>query len=223
MAAGVFVAAGVPALGACAARGRPVDIPVAQSAVERAVRATAPSRPLRVVFDWELREREGRFSGRGVARIEPPYRARLDLFGPRGEGVLTAALVGDELRLPPGAEEARVPIPPPALLWSVLGVFRPPPAELTAAAREDGRLRVEYAGVDGRWRFLLDGDRLVEAEWRGDGDALRRVETNGAAAFGVPDDVVYRNYEAFRQLELDVDQVDEVDSFPAEIWTPGGG
>lgn len=213
---------GAPAVGACAARGEPVDPTAAQAAVERAVRATAPSRPLRVVFDWRMRERDGRFSGRGVARIEPPYRARLDLFGPRGEGVLTAALVDDELRLPPGADEAMVPIPPPALLWGALGVFRPPAAQPTAVSREDGRLRVEYAGEEGRWRFLLDGDRLVEAEWRPDDAELHRVESNGVVAFGVPENVVYRDYAAFRELELDVGQVDEVDSFPVDIWTPGG-
>ncbi|MYH49667.1 MAG: hypothetical protein F4151_09125, partial [Gammaproteobacteria bacterium] len=79
--------------------------------------------PVRLIFDWNVREPGLRSGGRGVARLEPPYRARLDLFTGRGETVLRAALVGDDLRIPEGASDELVP--PPALFWSSLGIFRP--------------------------------------------------------------------------------------------------
>ena len=50
-----------------------------------------------------------------MARIEPPSKARLDLFLDNGEGVLSAALVDDELRLPHGAPEDI--LPPVELMW----------------------------------------------------------------------------------------------------------
>ncbi|NIP78984.1 MAG: hypothetical protein GWM90_07200, partial [Gemmatimonadetes bacterium] len=80
--------------------GRSVPETVDPSAAADAIARTAPDRPLRVRFDWRILDGEARFSGEGVARIEPPYRARLDLFGPQGEGYLSAALVAGELRLP---------------------------------------------------------------------------------------------------------------------------
>ena len=58
-----------------------------------AVAATEPKQRLRIVFDWSLQERDAKFSGSGAIRTEPPYHVRLDLFGPRGEGYLSAALV----------------------------------------------------------------------------------------------------------------------------------
>ena len=89
------------AITACAGRSIPatLDPPVAEDAIAE----TAPDRARRVVFDWRMLDGDARFSGRGVARIEPPYRARLDLFGPGDETVLSAALVDQDVRLPPGS------------------------------------------------------------------------------------------------------------------------
>lgn len=188
--------------------------------VEReAVRATALDRALRIRFDWRVRERDARFSGQGVTRVEPPYNARLDLFGPRGEGVLRAAVVDDDLRLPPGMDADL--LPPVHLLWSVLGVFRPPEdAEPTTAVREDGRLRLEYARDGERWRFIVEEGRLRSAEWDDAAGRRHTVELNGVGAHGVPERVEYRDYAAFRELVLTLDQVDEVEAFPSDIWTP---
>ena len=101
-------------------RSTPVN-PALESA---ATAATEPKQRLRIVFDWTLQERDAKFSGSGAIRAESPYHVRLDLFGPRGEGYLSAALVDWDLRLPPGAPQDL--LPPPAMLWSVFGVFRPP-------------------------------------------------------------------------------------------------
>ena len=84
---------------------------------------TKPEGSVRMVFRWSLQEPGLRLSGDGVIRMESPYKARLDLFTDQGEGVARAALVNDELRLPPEAVE--VPLPPPPLFWATLGIFRP--------------------------------------------------------------------------------------------------
>jgi hypothetical protein len=54
--------------------------------------ATAPTRRLHVVFEWNMTDREFRIGGRGVLRVDSAARARVDLFGPRGE-TLAAAIV----------------------------------------------------------------------------------------------------------------------------------
>src|SRR5690606_9098985 len=94
---------------ACAARTAPLTTPPDPALAREAAEATAPQRTLQILFDWNVRERDARFNGRGVARVQPPYHARLDLFGPRGEGYLTAALVEEDLRLPAAAQDAPVP------------------------------------------------------------------------------------------------------------------
>ncbi|MBI4544559.1 MAG: hypothetical protein HY703_05130 [Gemmatimonadetes bacterium] len=184
------------------------------------VAASAPARPLRILFDWTVREREARFSGRGVARIEPPYRARLDLFGPRGETYLSAAVVEAELRLPPFA--AAAPVPPPPLLWSALGVFRPPPdAELVSARQQGEALHLEYREGGFRWRFAFEGGSLRQAEWEWPGKERQSVLLKGEAAGRLPREAVYRDWTAFVELVLTLDKADDVEPFPPEIWTPG--
>ena len=52
--------------------------------------------PIRILFVWELNDAGVGVKGRGVARVAPPYRARLDLFLDNGELVIKAALVDGE-------------------------------------------------------------------------------------------------------------------------------
>ncbi|HEX7117646.1 MAG TPA: hypothetical protein VF212_02605 [Longimicrobiales bacterium] len=171
------------------------------------------------MFDWTARERDARFTGRGAARVEAPYRARLDLFGPRGEGYLSAAIVEGELRLPPNVDPRAVP--PAPLLWSVLGVVRPPEgAALVGASREGGTARLDYERDGGRWTFLVEGGRLRRAEWNSPDGGRYTVELEGQGAHGLPQRAVYRDWAAFTELTLELDEVERVESFPPEIWTP---
>lgn len=173
-----------------------------------------------MVFHWGLTERDGRFSGDGVTRVAAPYRARLDLFGPRGETYLSAALVGMDLRIPQAANDA--PLPPPALFWSALGVFRPPPAAtLVGTARDGSTLALEYARGEEHWRFQFRNNHLRHAEWQGPGKGRRTVELKGEGAFGLPRQAVYRDWIAFRELKLELREVEEVHGFPADTWRPG--
>jgi hypothetical protein len=214
----LFLAALAVGLAACAARSVPATADPATAAA--AVEATAPDRALQVVFDWQALEGEARFTGQGVARIQPPYRARLDLFGPRGDTYLSAALVDNELRIPAGV--TGVQIPPPALMWAVLGVVAPPQDAVLAGTREEGdRAELYYKTDGGMLRYVLERGRLLSAQWDGRGRRLA-VELRGEAAFGLPVRSVYRDAAAATELMLNLESVHEVDPHPPEIWSPGG-
>jgi hypothetical protein len=126
-----------------------------------------------------------------------------------------------EMRMPPRAIMP-VPLPPPAFLWSVLGVFRPPAgAELVGAQKEGSELRLDYAKGEQRWRFVLEEGRLRRAEWHSTGSERQSVELKGDGGLGLPKEAVYRDWGAFRELNLKLSQANVSEPFPPETWTPG--
>ena len=170
------------------------------------------------IFDWELREGQSRFSGAGAARIATDYRARLDLFGPQDVPYLSAILREDRLLLPAGVP-ARL-VPPAPLLWSALGVIRPPAgAELIAAEVNGDGTRLAYRAEDGVWTFSARGGVLVGAEWRSANGARHTVELTGATAGAPPARALYRDWQEYRELVLELEQQEEVDEFPPETWS----
>lgn len=210
------IAIGAAMIAGCAARGIPATLDPATA--EAAVAGTAPGATLRVVFDWRALDGDARFNGQGVARVEPPYQARLDLFGPRGDTYLSAALVDDELRLPPGVEA--VQIPPPALMWAVLGVVAPPRSARLVGTREDGgRSELYYEVGEGLIRYVVENGRLRSARWDGPGQRMS-VDLRGEAGHGLPTQATYRDVTAVTELMLNLESVDEVEPFSPDIWRP---
>lgn len=214
----LLLAALLPTAGGCASGGAFASGPPAPLIAQQRVDATAPAEPLQIQFAWTLREREARFSGEGAARVQPRYSGRLDLFGPRGESYLSASIQDSELRLPPGTPEDV--LPPPALLWAALGVLYPPTGASLVATSTDpaGETRLEYARGDERWRFRLQDDMLRYAEWQNGADGRRTVELEGDTGSGLPGRALYRDWIAFRELELTLQNVEEVDAFPEDIF-----
>jgi hypothetical protein len=208
-------------LAGCASAQGPASGPVNQSLETAAVAATEPKQRLRLVFDWSLQERDAKFSGAGAIRAEPPYHVRLDLFGPRGEGYLSAALVDWDLRLPPGAPADL--LPPPAMLWSVFGVFRPPQgAQLVSTKSSDGTTELQYRSGEQRWTFTLSNNRVTKAEWTGPAQGRQTVEIREYGVRGLPTHAVYRDWREFRELSVTLTQVTDVaEPFPPDTWTPG--
>ncbi len=205
-----------------------VETPTPQSPpqpelAQRLIDSTALRQRLHLVFAWNFTEENARFSGRGATRIEPPDRARLDLFGPRGETYLAAAAVGDELRLPANLNPAmRSVVPPIALLWSALGVVRAPEgATLELTEQRGDTLIVGYRREQERWRFRALQNRLQYVEWNGPNAGRRTVELRGQGVHRLPAVAVYRDWAAFRELTLTLEQANEVASFPADTWYPG--
>ncbi len=213
----VALAVGLAAA-ACSTRSEAPNRPIVPELEVEVVRATAPEAPLHILFDWTAREPDARFTGRGVARVEPPYRARLDLFGPRGEGYLSAAVVDGDLRMPRNV--APNAVPPAPLLWSVLGVVLPPDrATLVGASRDGDETRLDFEREGERWMFLLKAGRLRRTEWNARGRRYT-VELEGTGPHGLPRKAVYRDWAAFTELTLELDEVERVEPFAPEIWTP---
>jgi hypothetical protein len=212
----VAVALAATAAGAagCAAvaNGGPAD-PAAEA---RAVAATEPQQPMQVFFDWNMTDRDARFNGRGVLRVDRGYRARVDLFGPRGETLTAGVVDGDQMRIVPAGSEAL--LPPPAMLWSALGVFRAPAdAVLASTTGGDGALVLGYARGDARWTFRFEDDALRSAEWI-EGRARRTVILAGTASLGVPQQAVFRDWTEFRELTLRVTDVEQRTGFDRDVW-----
>ena len=182
--------------------------------------ATRPDGPVRILFDWRLNESGSRTGGRGVVRMEPPYKARLDLFTEQGETVLRAALVGDVLRLPPGVDDQDI-VPDATLLWASLGVFRPGTLAYLAGGEglEDGQVRLRYSyGAGEEVRYRLDGTKIQEVELLRGGDTVERVAVEPSADQVFPEEAVYRNLAEFRELTVTLDEYEQVDVFPPDIW-----
>ncbi len=188
-------------------------------AVEEATRIITASR---LVFAWRAQEPDFRGSGTGVARVEPPDKARLDLFLDNGELAATAALVGDDLRIP--AELPGELVPPPALFWAALGVFRPGSGATLIEAREgNGTMQLGYRlPMGGRVRFRLRGHAVADAMVLSDGAVVERIEASEPRpGSGYPAEATYRNLQDYRELRLRLETFEHVDSFPPDIWYPG--
>lgn len=205
---------------ACTPRAPTAAVSADSALVAQALEWTRPQAALHVTFAWSLQDRDARFSGRGVVRIEPPWRARLDLFGPRGEGYLSAVLQEETLHLPAGAPDGL--LPPPAFLWATLGAVREPAGTaLTMAQRAGDEVLLGFDAARERWRFRLQGERLARVEWHGPDGGRRTVELAGTAAHGLPERGVYRDWLAFRELTLSLETVERVDGFPTDTWSLG--
>ena len=175
--------------------------------------------PIRIFFKWSVSERDARFQGRGVARVEPPYKARLDLFLGNGETVARAALVDDDLRLPPGIPQGI--IPPAELLWGTLGVFRPgwDATLLGGESLGEERVRLRYWRPEGlELRFTIDAGRIREVERLRQGQVVERVTVTTGPEDRHLADATYRDLAAFRELRLTRERLEHVEPFPPDIW-----
>lgn len=221
-----FLVCAASILTACAARttapvGQPVAEPTATAA--ELVQSSTPTDPRQITFTWTLDESGSRVRGRGVVRLEPPDRLRLDLFGPRNETVLAAAMIGDDVRLPPGAR-TDVAIPSPALLWGGLGAIRPPAgASLQSATTAADETILRYTAANGETyeysvanapearlrrvqRIGSEGPlETVRLEWSETGDVTRAT---------------YRDWGAYRDLTLEIQENVVAEDFSEDIWTP---
>ncbi len=184
---------------------------------------TGLEEPLRIVFAWQLNEGGQRVQGRGVARVEPPYKARLDLFLHTLETVTSAALVEGDLRLLPGAPDDI--LPPPDLMWGVLGIFRPPAnTSLLGADRlEGGAMRLRYGYPDGRQlHYEVVGGSLTRLELLERGRVVQRVQLTSRGTDRYPVEATYRNMADFRELRLQRESLQVVGPFDPDIWNPVG-
>ncbi len=185
-----------------------------------ATRASSLDGPYRLFFEWSAVEPGSRLGGRGVARIEPPYLARLDLFSSNGERVAAAALDGDILRV---ADDVQTQVPPPALLWGTLGVFRPGMGVgLTGGRRfPNGDLELRYRQPGGsEVLYLLKNSRIERIDVQRGGRATEEVTLTRADGERFPRQATYRHLAEVRELRITLESVEHVESYPTDIWDP---
>jgi len=211
----------VLALAACSSPPPPPPVPVDADGIAQNLRLKSmPTEPVRILFDWSLNESGSRTSGRGVVRMEPPYKARLDLFTGKGETVLRAALVDDVLRLPQGVTSQDI-VPPPTLLWAALGVFRPGNLAYLNAGESVGAQQVQlgygYSGGE-EVHYLVSGDEVDQVELLRGGHVAERVTVEASEEHTFPKTAVYRNIGEFRELTVTLDVYEPVDVYPPDIW-----
>lgn len=222
---GALAVASLALLVGCGPRRLAVIAPIAdaEGAATRLRTQTSLEEPLQIVFAWQLNEGGQRVQGRGVARVEPPYKARLDLFLHNGETVISAAMVDGDLRLPAGAPDDI--LPPPDLMWGALGVFRPQGGtRLLGAERLEGdatRLRYGYEdGTELRYEVVNGSVRILELLERG--RVVQRVSLQPEAGDRYPLEATYRNMGDYRELKLERESLRVVEPFDPEIWDPRG-
>ena len=194
--------------GGCAPKLRPLGGELTPAAMPR---TEMPRGHHQIFFDWEYSDQDMTGKGNGVARISYPDSARLDFFLLGGFAGGSAVLIGDSLQLP-GIDLFRRLIPPPTLLWTLLGRSAFPVTRDTAVRRDGAFLRADL-GKPVQWRATFRSDSLIRLD-RVDGDRViewiehlpeRRIE--------------YRQETARRSLKLQVTRVDSVGSFDASIWS----
>jgi hypothetical protein len=195
---------------ACAPRLTPLT--GAPVPAEKLPRTVIPSGHRKIVFNWELDDREMSGRGQGAARIASPDSARLDFFlGGVGSLGGAAVLVGDSLRTPNGGDMIRRLVPPPTLLWAALGRVALPNLPDTAIRSDGATLRADI-GRPVAWRLSFHGDTLVRAERVDGGRVVEWVErTDGSH-------IRYRDEGGRRSLQLTITKTDEVSEFDASIW-----
>lgn len=212
------------AVAACAPRlPDPVPVPEPGELAKRLQVAGTPDQPQLIAFQWRYRGREGRFSGEGAVRTNPPDSVRLDLLGPGWSGVQSAILLGDDVYY---IGEQRIELPPPAFMWTLLGVFRPPVGIEPAAARRGDHSQLTYA-LSSRESLVYIFDpagRLIEAELRVDGDAVQeiRVEPSSAGAdagaWRWPQEARFRDLGEFHEVRIKVTEIREHEPFERRIF-----
>jgi hypothetical protein len=193
---------------ACAPRLKPLDGDVARVSMPR---TEVPRGYRQIVFDWEYADVDMVGKGNGVARVAYPDSARLDFFLAGGFAGGMAVLIGDSLQLP-GIDLFRRMIPPPTLMWAVLGRSAFPVTRDTAVRRDGVFLRADL-GTPVEWRATYRADSLIRLE-RINGDRVIEWIERGA-----DNHIEYRQESARRSLKLHITRVDMVTGFDASIWS----
>jgi hypothetical protein len=183
-----------------------------------AERRSSIDAPFRITFEWSATEPGARMSGRGLARVEPPYRARLDLFADNGEHVAAAVLDGDDLRVAAGAQTS---IPPAPLLWGALGVFRPGFGTALAGGRvyPGGELLLRYLMPGGELEYRLRDDLVEGINLMVEGSTVEELSLARGAGERFPRRATYRHLVDVLELEMTLESVEDVESYPTDIWT----
>ncbi|HTS90198.1 MAG TPA: hypothetical protein VMG41_17020 [Gemmatimonadales bacterium] len=172
-------------------------------------------------FRWLYEDEKASKGGRGSARIVPPDTLRFDFAGSLGVGKGSAMVVGDSALWVVPDRSVDELVPGIALLWSVLGVARPPdPGAQLTGLEEAGRTAWRYAvGADTVEYLLVNGDPVtLYAEVRRAGKVLGRSEMTSRAD-GTPIEARLTVPTVPSKLEITYYASVPHSAFPPETWT----
>ena len=219
-----FVATLAAASVACT-QPQPDPVPVADpvALAERLRTRATPEQSQLIEFEWRYRGRDGRFTGDGGLRVNPPDSVRLDLLGPGWSGVQSAVMLGDDVYY---LGEQRVALPPPTFMWTMLGAFRPPVGIVPEGSRRGERTELFYRlSPRETVAFYFEGSgQLVEAELLVDGDAVQtiKVEPGDAVGSGTghrwPVEARYRDLGEFHEVRIKVTGIRNHERFEGRIF-----
>jgi hypothetical protein len=207
--------------------GRPAPLvpeplaPVPPDSVTAWVGATGPTRPTALRFRWRYRDERRSIGGRGTARVAPPDSLRVDWAAILGLSPGSAVVIGDSLEWAhPKDDYPSSVVPAVQLLWTALGVVRPPRAGVAVFGGRDStralwRFVEQRDTLDFRLRWA-DG-RTLEAEWRRDGHLLARSRTLLGPA-GLPSSARIDVPERSARFELTFVGVDSAATFAPALW-----
>jgi hypothetical protein len=201
----------------------PVPISDAGALAGRLRELGTPDQPKLIEFQWRYRGRDGRFSGDGAVRVNPPDSVRLDLLGPGFSGVQSSVMLGEDVHY---LGEQRITLPPPTFMWTMLGAFRPPVGVEPEGARRGERSELAYRlSLEATVVFHFDGEgRLIEAELKIDGDVVQeiRVEpgsaSDGPGGYRWPKEARYRDLREYHEVRIKVVEVREHEPFERRIF-----
>lgn len=208
--------------GGCAAAGPEPGTPMEDPALaaERLKERSTVAAPALVRFRWEYADRQGRLSGDGVARVNPPDHFRLDLFS-SAEGSLAASLVDSRLATLGQIED--VELPPPGFLYAMAGVFRPGAELPSAGYRSEAEEVLEYRTEGGLRRYRFREGRLVSLEESDGRRSLRRIESSWTVEGPWPEAAEYQDRVAPSRVRWElVESRTAEEPFPSDIYELDG-
>lgn len=201
----------------------PVPISDAGALASRLRELGTPDQPKLIEFQWRYRGREGRFSGDGAVRVNPPDSVRLDLLGPGWSGVQSAVMLGADVYY---IGEQRIQLPPPTFIWTMIGAFRPPVGVQAEGSQRGERTELAYRLSErGTIAFHFDREgRLIEAQLKIDGDVVQEIRLepgdagDGPGKYRWPNEARFRDLGEFHEVRIKVVQIREHEPFEKRIF-----
>jgi hypothetical protein len=171
-------------------------------------------------FSWLYQDEQASKGGRGSARVAVPDTLRFDFAGSLGIGKGSALVVGDTPRwvVPERSVEDLVPSFP--LLWALIGVALPPPADARLAGLEQaGRTAWRYAAGNDTVDYLRTAGNpaMFYAEVRHEGQVVGRTRLS-LRPDGTPVKAQLTVPSVPAKLEITFYATVPTPAFPPETW-----
>ncbi len=180
-----------------------------------------PTRPVALRFKWRYRDERVSGGGRGTVRMAPPDSVRVDWATSFNIKTGAAVVVGDSLRWADPKDQFSSSVAQALqLVWTALGVVRPPLAgAAVSGARDSARVVWRHAELRDTvdYRLVIAVPRTLEAEWRREGRVMARSRTVLGPA-GLPQSVRIEVPERPARFDLTFVAVDTTATFPPALW-----